>query len=80
MMSLDEALTNRPIPFDKIKVARLTRSAVEFLCIRCGGATSLYLSMVTHAGKTPRGEELKVRVMDPALAYAFIGQPVNLLE
>ena len=26
------------------------------------------------------GEELEVRVVDPALAHAFVGQPVNVLE
>jgi len=26
------------------------------------------------------GEELEIRVVDPALAHPFIGQPVNLLE
>ena len=26
------------------------------------------------------GEVLKIGVIDPALAYAFIGQPVNVLE
>ena len=46
MMSLDEALANRPIPFDKIEVARLTGSAVKLLCVRCGGAISFDLSMV----------------------------------
>ena len=26
------------------------------------------------------GEELEIGVVDPALAHAFVGQPVNLLE
>ncbi len=26
------------------------------------------------------GEVLEIRIMDPALAHAFVGQPVNVLE
>jgi hypothetical protein len=26
------------------------------------------------------GEELEIGIVDPALAHAFVGQPVNVLE